>query len=549
MSLTISAVQEAVAGVVPRRDAVVHRARRLSHAAFTKRTRRLAHFLLSRGVRSHTERPALQNWESGQNHVGLYLHNSPEYLEAMIGAFKARAMPFNVNYRYVGEELLYLFGDAKPKVVIYHGCFAETLAGVLPRIPSIELLIRVDDGSGETLLPGAMDYETALAEQSAEPVGETVSPDDLYCTYTGGTTGMPKGVLWRQEDTILVNLGGRSPNGETLEKTQDFVDRAVAGRGYCLLPAPPFMHGAGSQVALAGLLAGNTVVIQDDVTQMDAADLLGVAARERVRMVLIIGDAYGRPLLREIQSGRHDLSSLRMVFNTGAILSPAVKRAILDALPEVRVVDAFGSSESGPQGMRVSTHDNHGGDVDGARFQASEETIVLNEARTEALPPGHEGLGWLAKRGIVPLGYLGDAAKTAETFPEINGVRHLLGGDRVRLLVTGEIEFHGRESFTINSGGEKIFAEEVEHAIKHHPDVADVVVTGRPSERWGQEVVAIVQLHDMGRADREALIGEAARHIARYKLPKAVLFVDTVRRGASGKTDNRWAQSVAGRAT
>ena len=546
MSITIASIQEAVAAVVPDRDAIIHGDDRLSYAGLTDRTRRLGNFLLGQGITVHTERPALANWRVGQDFVGLVMHNGAAYLEAMIGAFKARAIPFNVNYRYVGEELLYLFADARPAAIVYHARFAETLRAVLPEVPSIRALIQVADGSGAALLPGAVDYETMLAGSSPAPVAASPSPDDIYCTYTGGTTGMPKGVLWRQEDSIHENLNGRSMDGTALGDLQAFAERPRTQRHRRNLPAPPFMHGAGCQAAMAALLAGNTVLIQDQVASMDPVDLLATASRHRADMLLIIGDAHGRPLLAEITRGGHDLSSLRLLYNTGAILSPAIKNALLAALPRVKLLDAFGSSESGPQGFRVSTGD---GEVEGARFHASPATVVLADDLRTPLEPGHEGLGWVAKRGSVPLGYLGDEARTRETFPEIDGVRHLVGGDRVRLLANGEIEFHGRESFTINSGGEKIFAEEVEHAIKHHRDVADVTVTSRASERWGQEVVAIVQLNTGGAGDRAALAEEAGRHIARYKLPKAWLFVERVQRGPSGKTDNRWARSLAGDAT
>lgn len=531
-----------MAAVVPERDAIVTKDSRLGYADLTERTRRLANFLVENRVTVHTERAALANWEVGQDRVGLLMYNCPAYLEAMIGAFKARAIPFNVNYRYVGEELLYLFSDAQPTALVYQACFADILAPVLSKIPTLRILIQVDDGSGTALLPGAVDYEAVLAASSSDPVATTPSPDDIYCTYTGGTTGMPKGVLWCQEDSIWENLNGRSLDGTALEDVDAFLERARTQKHRRNLPAPPFMHGAGCQTALAALLAGNTVVIQEQVERMDPADLARTVERHRADMLLIIGDAYGRPLLREIRDGGHDLSSLGLLYNTGAILSPPIKAALLDALPRVKLLDAFGSSESGPQGFRLS---DRNGEVGGARFRTSPATVVLGEDLRTVLAPGHKGLGWVAKRGAVPYGYLGDEEKTRETFPEIDDARHLIGGDRVRLLANGEIEFHGRESFTINSGGEKIFAEEVEDAIKHHPDVADVTVTSRPSPRWGQEVVALVLLRSGVKPYRDALAAEAHRHIARYKLPKAWLFVEAVQRGPSGKTDNRWAQSVA----
>ncbi len=547
MSLNLAALNEAIAAAMPDRAALAHGEKRLTFRDLTDRTRRVANFLLSRGITLHTERSELKNWESGQNHVALYLHNSPEYLEAMLGAFKARAVPFNVNYRYVGEELLYLFTDASPKVIIYQGRFARALAEVLPQVLSVELLIQVDDGSGAPLLPSAHDYETVLNQSSPDKPAVDLSPDDIYCTYTGGTTGMPKGVLWRQADSIFANLGGRYPDGSAIPETSAFVARATKSGGRRVMPAPPFMHGAGCQVALAALCAGNTVVIQQEVSRLDVADLLRTIEAERIDMFLIIGDAFGRPLVGEARANAYDLSSVRTIFSSGAILSPPVKEGLLDLMPQARIIDALGSSETGPQAIQVSTHDSH--DTADARFELSEDSVILNEDRSGILEPGHDGFGWLAKRGVVPLGYLGDESKTKETFPEIGGTRYVVCGDRVRLLADGEIEFHGRESFTINSGGEKIFAEEVERAIKRHSSVADVVVTGRPSKRWGNEVVAIVELEPGRPERRQELLEEAAKHIAGYKLPKAFLFIDTVQRGASGKTDSRWAQSVADRAT
>ncbi len=547
MTLNIAAVIEAVREAFPERAALVHGDTRMTFSELGDRGRRFANFLLGERITIETERASLKNWQIGQDRVALYMHNCPEYLEAMLGAFMARAVPINVNYRYVGEELLYLFGDARPKAVVFQARFAKTLAGVLPRLPWIETLVQVDDGSGQPLLPGAVDYETVLAGTSPARPMVDLSPDDIYCVYTGGTTGMPKGVLWRQADSLYANLGGRLSDGTPIPTAAGFVDRARKSGGHRVLPAPPFMHGAGTQVALSAWCAGNTVVIQDEVATMVAADLWRTVETERVNMMLIIGDAYGRPLLEDARSGTYDLSSLRFIYNTGAILMPEIKLGLLQLMPDLRLVDALGSTETGPQATRVSS--NKTGNPGDAKFDITGDSAVLNEDRTRLLQEGHDGLGWLAKKGAVPLGYLGDEAKTRETFPKIGGTRYVVGGDRVRWLENGEIEFHGRESFTINSGGEKIFAEEVECAIKQHPDVVDVVVTGRPSERWGSEVVAIVHLKN-GKADcREALLAESAKHIARYKLPKAFLFTDAIQRGPSGKTDNRWAQSVAGAAT
>jgi acyl-CoA synthetase (AMP-forming)/AMP-acid ligase II len=546
MTVTIAEAQAAVATALPDREAVVHGVRRLTYAQVTEQARRLANLLLLRGITCQRERGELENWQCGQDRVALYIHNCPDYLISMLGCFQARAVPFNVNYRYVGEELAYLFGDAEPKAVIYEARFAPTLAAVLESAPSIELLIQIEDGSGEALLLGALDFARALAASSSDRPNVQPSPDDIYCTYTGGTTGMPKGVLWRQEESMIANLDGRGRDGAPLRTVDEFAARAEKTSAHRSLAASPFMHGAGIQVAMAAWLAGNTVIIQDKVDRLDADDLLATVERERVDMLLIIGDAFGRPLLAAARSGGYDLSSLRLMYNSGAILSAPVKLGFLELMPELRILDALGSSETGPQAISLTKAG--GAPPSDAQFKIIGDAVVLSEDLTGVLQPGHAGFGWLAKKGAVPLGYLGDAERTAKTFPVIDGERYVNGGDRVQLGPEGALSFHGRESFTINSGGEKIFAEEVEQAIKQHGDVADVVVTGRPSARWGSEVVAIVEPRPGVVLDRESLLIEAARHVARYKLPKAILFVERVQRSASGKTDARWARELAGEA-
>jgi len=548
MTLNIAAVVDAIASALPERDALISKDGRLTYAALQDRSRRFANLLLTHDITVQRERPALQNWEAGQDRVALYLYNSPEYIISQLGAYAARAIPFNVNYRYVGEELLYLFRDAQPSAIVFHSAFADTLRSILPGLDSVRLLIQVADESGASLLPDAHWFHEALNEASPERPAVTLSADDIYCVYTGGTTGMPKGVLWRQEDSLAANLGGSDPSGQPLPDVAAYVDRAKATGGNRVLPASPFMHGAGSQSSLAAWCRGNTVVIQNSVKTLDADDLVRTIAREKVNLLLLVGDAFGRPLVEAARAGGQDLSSVRFVYNTGAVMSPSVKADVLSVLPNAQIVDAFGSTETGPQMLTVSRRDETPDDKPRA-FGMGTGTFVLNEDKTETLAPGHDGYGWIAKKGRVPLGYLGDEAKTRATFPVVEGERFVIGGDRVKLLANGEVEFHGRESFTINSGGEKIFAEEVELALKHHPAVEDVVVTGRPSDRWGQEVVAIIQPKAGQTPERPSLLAEAAQHVARYKLPKAFLFLEQIQRHPNGKTDNRWAQSVADQAT
>jgi fatty-acyl-CoA synthase len=541
MDFNLAEIHEAIAAAVPDRECIVHGGRRLTWAQVHDRSRRLGNLLRAHGLGTVRERAGLAPWESGQDHLALYLYNGCEYLEGMLGAFKARVAPFNVNYRYVAEELLYLMRDARPRAILYHASFAPLLGQILPELSGIDLLLQVADASGNALLPGAVDYERALAAASPERPPGTWSPDDLYVIYTGGTTGMPKGVLWRQADIFVTALGGRRGDGPEFASLDAIVEHARRGKARSL-PAPPFMHGAASWNAFTTFHTGGTVIIQEEVQRLDADDVWRTIERERVTSMLIVGDAFARPLVDQLRHGRYQADSLRLIVSGGAPLNTTLKRALHELLPKVTLLDAVGSSETGRQGQSFSAAAS---EVASASFVPVPDNCVLSDDRTRILQLGDAEVGWLAKSGRVPLGYLGDAAKTQRTFPEIGGVRYSLPGDRARVGTGGTIELLGRDSVTINSGGEKIFAEEVEHALKCHPAVYDAVVVGRPSERWGQEVVALVQLRAGSDAAREQLLAECARHVARYKLPKAVIFLDHIVRSPSGKADYRWAQAEA----
>ncbi len=542
MGFNLAEVHEAVAAADPDRECIVWRDRRMTYADVVDRSRRLARVLHDHGLGVRTERSELEGHESGQDHLGLYLHNGNEYLEGMLGAYRARVAPFNVNYRYVEEELRYLLADSGATAVVYHGAFAPTLAAVLDELPDLRLLLQVDDGSGHDLLDGALDYEAVLAATSPEPLdGVRPSPDDLYILYTGGTTGMPKGVLWRQEDIFIAAMGGRPFGSADVYPSLDAVVEASRSGGAKMLVTPPLMHGAAQWAAFNAFTGGNTVVMQDDTTRLDAADVLSTAEREGVLTLQVVGDAFGRPLADELDRGAYDLSSVLAVVSGGAPLNTSLKERLLAHLPNGVVLDAVGSSETGAQMGHTSTK----GAVATGRFTPGPGTVVVDDALTTVLPAGHDGTGWLAQTGHVPLGYLDDPAKTARTFPVIDGERYSVPGDRARLLEDGSLELLGRDSVTINSGGEKIFAEEVEQAVAHHPDVYDVIVVGRPSERWGQEVVAIVQAAEGRTLSDDDLLAECARHVARYKLPKAFVHLPRLERSPAGKADYRWATQQA----
>jgi fatty-acyl-CoA synthase len=545
VEFNLAQVHEAVEAAVPDRECIVFRDRRLTYRDVGERSRRLANALRARGLGEVRPRQQLAAHESGQDHLAVYLHNGNEYLESMLGAYKARLAPFNVNYRYVAEELEYLLCDADARAVVFHSAFAPVLAEVRDRVPGLDVLLQVGDGSGHALLDGAEWYEDALAAAAPTLPDELVaswSPDDLYVLYTGGTTGKPKGVLWRQADIFVGALGGRRLDDDREWVDLDEIAAAARHGGSRLLPAPPFMHGAAHWLAFNGFTNANTVVVSGVADHLDPADVAELIERERVEVVLIVGDAFGRPLVEELERGGRDLSSLLVLVSGGALMSPGIKERLLRVVPTMIVLDGLGASETGQQASQLTTA---GQRATTGTFEPRPDMCVLSESLDRVLERGHDGLGWLAQRGRVPLGYLGDPERTAQTFPVIDDERYSVPGDRARLHADGSLELVGRDSVTINSGGEKIFAEEVEQALLRHPSVADCLVAGRPSPRWGQEVVAMVQLVDGVEAADADLREEAARHIARYKLPKAIVRVEQVQRAPSGKADYRWAAEVA----
>ena len=544
MSFNLSTVFETVADTIPDREVLVWRDRRFTYAQMNSRIDGIAHYLAGQGLGCHTERDRLAGHQSGQDHMGLYLRNGNAYLEAMVAGYRARLAPFNVNYRYVEEELLYLLADAGAKALVYAAEFAPHVQSIRGRLPDLRVLIQVADDSGNELLPDAVDYESIVATPAPAAGMPTPTGDDLYILYTGGTTGMPKGVLWRQYDIFMSAMGGRPfmAGGEPLNSYDDLAEQVRTQAGFrSLLLLPPLMHGAAQWGVFNTVSTGGWIALPDDVRHFDADAILRLASRERVLGIPVVGDAMARPLVDQIERGDYDLSGLLAMTNGGAPLSPTVRDRLLAALPNLMIMDAVGASESGAQMTTVVTK---GAEVAAATFTPLDDTAVVAADFSRVLQPG-EGEGWLARREFVPLGYLGDAEKTARTFPTIDGVRWSIPGDRARFLDDGRIELLGRDSVTINSGGEKIFAEEVERAVASHPAVYDVVVAGRPSERWGNEVVAIVQFAENRSATDDELAEACRAHIADYKIPKAFVRTDKIVRSPAGKADYRWAKAMA----
>lgn len=544
MLVHLVAIQEFITRLIPEREAIVWRDRVLTYAGFTQRCRRAGRALHALGLGCRTERAGLQPWESGQDHVAIYMHNCPEWLEAMYGAYHARAAMVNVNYRYKADELAYVLANADARALVYQATFAPLVAAVRDRVPQLRHLVQVADESGEPLLPAALEYESLLAAQPPEPLHLPYSPDDLYVLYTGGTTGIPKGVLWRQEDVFFNGHGGHLPGFERLDSEEKLRAHIAMGIGGRSLVLAPFMHGAGHWQAFNTFHRGGTLVFPDETRRLDAHAAWTAIGRHGVDQLMIVGDAFARPLLAAVRERAYDVSSIRVVGSTAAVLSPAVRRELATLLPEgTMFLESIGGSEMGLQAMSYDTESGHPGLP---AYQLRENTVLLGADRSRVLGPGTDEVGWTATRGHLPLGYLGDPERTRQTFPVVDGVRYCVGGDRGRYLPDGRVLFLGREAVCINTGGEKVFAEEVERIVKSHPAVYDALVVGVASERWGQEVTAVVSIKPGSATPTiEELRAHCAAQLADYKLPKRLVVAPEIVRSPSGKPDYGWAQSQA----
>lgn len=525
---TIGAVLDAIAESVPDRLMTVCGERRSTFGETAERTRRLANFLAGNGFGAHRERDELDNWECGQDRVALIMHNDL-YPDMVIGCLKARTVPANVNYNYTPREVAELLEYLRPRAVIYHRSLGPKFADVLPPA-SADLLISVDDGSDAAELAGAIKLEDALAQGDTDQ-GIAPSPDDLLMVCTGGTTGRPKGVMWRQTDSYVVSM-----NGADHESVDEIHDKVRHG-GQPWFAVSPLMHAAGMWTAFAALLNGLPVVLYDR-TKFDPPAVLQIAEREKVGMMTMVGDAYAGPLVEELRTGSYDLSSMFAIGTGGAATNPKYQRALLELLPQITLINGYGSSETGNVGFGRS---QRGAEKD--TFELREGALVVSEDYTRFLQPGEEEIGYVARAGRIPLGYFDDPVATQKTFPVVEGQRVVISGDRGSLAGDGTMRLFGRDSLVINTGGEKVFVEEVEEVLRAHPVVVDALVVGRPSERWGQEVVAVVALRDQ--ADHALLHAHCTSHLARFKAPKEFIVVDQVRRLGNGKADYRWAKSVA----
>lgn len=532
MEWSLSAAYDALAGATPDRDVLVWNDTRRTWAQVAARTRNFAAFLQRRGIGIRRERRDLERWECGQATVALLLYNCPEYIESMLGCFRARAVPFNVNQHYRSGEVGALLEMLGAEVVVYHRALGP-LVGEAAGARGL-LLIDVDDGSGVSPLATSTSFEDAAGKDAADTELPVPSPDDLYLVCTGGTTGSPKGVLWRQADIFVSGMGG------TEDASRESLTAKASAGGGTWFAAPPLMHAAAQWTAFAAIHAGATLVLHDDRAQFDARTILETIVRERVNFISIVGDAFARRLIEELRARTYDLASLHTIATGGAITSGSAKEALFDLLPHITIVDGYGASETGGMafGATKRAAKSH-------VFAPGAGAAVVSADRRRFLAPGEDEVGWTARCGRVPLGYLGDRNKTEETFPIIGGRRIAVPGDRARLAKDGTIVLLGRDSMVVNSGGEKIFVEEVEQVMRGHADVVDAVAVGRPSDRFGEEVVGIVQLRPGAALDPYQLREFVARSIARFKAPRAIAFCEHIRRHASGKPDYQWARSAA----
>jgi 3-oxocholest-4-en-26-oate---CoA ligase len=514
-------VWEAVADELPDSPALVQGDRRIAWSDFDRRADGVARWLLELG-------------SAQQDKVALYLYNCPEYLEATFASVKIGLVPVNTNYRYTDDELAFLWENADAMAVVFHGAFTERVARVRSRLEKVRGWLWVDDGSGPCP-PWAASYEEASSSASvrtAAPWGR--SGDDLVMLYTGGTTGTPKGVMWRQDDLFarMNATGFRRYDGEA---GLDGVRRSLAeGPGPTLLPACPLMHGTGGFTASECLSEGGQVVLLTG-RHFDPTELWDTVERQGVNALVIVGDPFARPMLAALEDspGRFDLSSLVGIVSSGAMWSEPVKEGLLRHHPNMLLVDAFSSSEAVGMGASVSTATTT---ARTAQFVLGPDVLVL-DGHGNPLAPGSDEVGVLALGGRNPLGYYKDPERSAETFRTIGNVRYAIPGDFARVGEDGTIQLLGRGSSSINTAGEKVYPEEVEEVLKSHPDVRDAVVVGVPDEQYGEMVVAVVEPAGDGRPDEASLIGQVRSHLASYKVPRRLRVVETIGRAPNGKVD------------
>ncbi len=537
MALNIADLAEHTIDAVPDRIALICGDETLTYGQLEEKANRLAHYLIDHGVKKDDK-------------VGLYCRNRIEIVIGMLGIVKAGAILVNVNFRYVEGELKYLFDNSDMVALIHERQYSDRVANVLPETPDVKTVLVVNDGSAgsDEIFQGygGVEFEAALAQGSPVRDFGPRSEDDIYLLYTGGTTGFPKGVMWRHEDIYRVLFGGTDfATGEPVDSEHAHAEKAAANTSPMVrLPIPPMIHGATQSATWMALFAGETVVL---TPEFDAHEVWRLIHDHKINLLFFTGDAMARPLLDALVAAQepgqpdeeYDLSSLFLLASTAALFSTSLKEKFLELLPDRIITDSIGSSETGFGGTSlVAKGQSHTG---GPRVQIDKNTVVLDDEGNE-VQPGSGVRGILAKRGHIPVGYYKDEKKSAETFKTINGVRYAIPGDYAEVEADGSVTMLGRGSVSINSGGEKIYPEEVEAALKGHPDVFDALVVGVPDERFGQHVAAVVQPRAGTKPTLAELDSFVRSEIAGYKVPRSLWLVDEVKRSPAGKPDYRWAK-------
>jgi acyl-CoA synthetase (AMP-forming)/AMP-acid ligase II len=528
MQFNLADLFEAAVDAYGTREYLVAEGERRTYAEMEARANRLAHHLAAQGV-------------GPGDHVGIYSYNSVEWVETAWAVFKLRAVWININYRYVEEELAYLFSNADLVALVFQREFSPHVSALLPKLPDLRHLVVVDDESGATPPPGAVEYEQAMAGSAPERDFGPRSGDDLYILYTGGTTGLPKGVVWRHEDVFYALGGGVDPTTNT--RVTDPAEMVAKGAGgpMTFLPIAPLMHGATQWAVMGQSFVGSKIVL---TARFDPHGVWRLVEAERVNSVMVTGDAMAKPLVEALdeEGADYDLSSLVAVVSSAALFSAPVKDHFFARLPNILITDAIGSSESGNNGLTIISKDNTAM-RSGPTVHVLGETVVLDE-QLQPVAPGSGVIGRIARSGDIPLGYYNDPVKTAEVFITVGGTRYVMPGDFATVEEDGSVTLLGRGSVVINSGGEKIFPEEVESAVRSHPDVMDAIVVGTADERWGETVAAIVQPRPGKAPELEDIQQHCRAHIAGYKLPRVLHTVEVIQRSPSGKPDYRWAAEV-----
>jgi acyl-CoA synthetase (AMP-forming)/AMP-acid ligase II len=530
VALNIADLAEYAVDAVPDRVALICGDEQLTYAQLEEKANRLAHYLLDQGVQKDDK-------------VGLYCRNRNEIVIAMLGIVKAGAILVNVNYRYVEGELRYLFDNSDMVALVHERQYSDRVANVLPDTAGVKTVLVIEDGSGDDYQRyGGVEFYAAIAQGSPERDFGERSADDIYLLYTGGTTGFPKGVMWRHEDIYRVLFGGTDfATGEFVKDEHDLAKAAAANPPMIRYPIPPMIHGATQSATWMSIFSGQTTVL---APEFNADEVWRRIHDHKVNLLFFTGDAMARPLLDALLAhqdagNEYDLSSLFLLASTAALFSPSIKERLLELLPNRVITDSIGSSETGFGGTSIVAKDApHSG---GPRVSIDHRTVVLGDDGNE-VKPGSGVRGLIAKKGNIPVGYYKDEKKTAETFKTINGVRYAIPGDYAQVEEDGTVTMLGRGSVSINSGGEKIYPEEVEAALKGHPDVFDALVVGVPDARYGQHVAAVVQARPGARPTLSGLDSFVRAEIAGYKVPRSLWLVDEVKRSPAGKPDYRWAK-------